>query len=591
MKDSTTTYKEQWYDLAPYRDEIKEFIKGKRAAYDVLSDMEKNYDKLYRSVFAGTEEGDEERFPHLAEMYKVYKSSLIEQDLSGYSALLEVSGDDAYSTLKVPQLKKVMTDQFKSMTLLENITGDTVDDWILKGEAVGLEKLEETKEEYRIRQKVVDETTGEEVISFTVKEGVTYKTLGYDRIDPLDFYVDALDYQKDPKGCTKIIRSFVDASTLLCSNAYPLLSKEDKLAIINSKGNKNGSNNNMNWFRHSEPTDTLPITYNKTDKNQIEVLSFYGDYVTSDNKVLKALKVVLVAGQMAYCDYDQVNTCRIIYAPYKVDRLTHRSISPLMCSLPVNTLMNRVTDLFIQNIEDVSVPIMTYSKGSMTQAQIDDVRTKKQCEYNDINGRPDFWTPPMVAQNGLQLMDLIIDQNKNVLGLNNYMAGDTSGSVRTARESAILSQKANARMRVETDVFSYRFLLPLFVSFYAFNRELALAAGEPLDEIFSDPQLKVSISTNASRADKEGELRRLMEMLNLPISQMIFSNLTPEQVVLAVRYLMAKAELPDADNLLQLVDSEGNQQYPIDEEKQMRMQQMQQQMMNNNNMAQMPQQQ
>ena len=45
-----------------------------------------------------------------------------------------------------------------------------------------------------------------------------------------------------------------------------------------------------------------------------------------------------------------------------------------------------------------------------------------------------------------------------------------------------------------------------------------------------------------------------MQMLNLPIAQMIFSNLQPDQVVLAVRYLMAKAELTDGNNLLELVD-------------------------------------
>ena len=47
-------------------------------------------------------------------------------------------------------------------------------------------------------------------------------------------------------------------------------------------------------------------------------------------------------------------------------------------------------------------------------------------------------------------------------------------------------------------------------------------------------------------------------MLNLPIAQMIFSNLTPQQTIVAVRYLMAKANLKDADNLLELVDKDGN---------------------------------
>ena len=49
-----------------------------------------------------------------------------------------------------------------------------------------------------------------------------------------------------------------------------------------------------------------------------------------------------------------------------------------------------------------------------------------------------------------------------------------------------------------------------------------------------------------------------MQMLNLPIAQMIFSNLTPQQTVLALRYLMAKSGLKDADNLLELVDQQGN---------------------------------
>ena len=50
-----------------------------------------------------------------------------------------------------------------------------------------------------------------------------------------------------------------------------------------------------------------------------------------------------------------------------------------------------------------------------------------------------------------------------------------------------------------------------------------------------------------------------MQMLQLPIAQMIFSNLQPDQVVLAVRYLMAKAELTDADNLLELIDEQTGQ--------------------------------
>ena len=98
---------------------------------------------------------------------------------------------------------------------------------------------------------------------------------------------------------------------------------------------------------------------------------------------------------------------------------------------------------------------------------------------------------------------------------------------------------------------------------------MALSLEQPLEEIYSDVKLRVSISTNASRADKEGELQRLMSMLQLPIAQMIFSNLQPDQVVLAVRYLMAKAELHDADNLLELIDTDTGEpnlpDTPVDE--------------------------
>ena len=561
MNDSKLTFKQQWYDIKTYKEEIAQFIKKKRNDFNQLSTMEENYEKLYKTIFSGTVEEDVERFPHSAEMFKTYKSSIIEANLGGYSALLVTSGNDPDSILKAPEVKRVLTEQFKSMSLLENLSGDTVDDWILKGEAVGIEKLNEVTELYRVKNSVIDEETGEKVMQFDMKTGVTTRNLDFERIDPLDFFVDALDYQKDPKGCAKIIRSWIDASTLLSSNEFPMLTKEDKISIL-TKATRNGESDNINYVNPTA-TDMIPTTYNSTDKARIEVLTYYGDYVTTDNKVLKAIKAVIIEGMMAYLDYDSVNTPRIIYAAYKVDRQTHRGISPLMCADPVNRLVNRAVDLLIKNVEDTSVPIMLYQKGSLTQDQINNVRTKKQCEYNSIDNIPTFFSPPAANPVGIELLSMILQENKNVLGLNNYLAGDTTGAVRTASESSILFQKANARMRVETDVFSYRFLLPLFTAFYGFNRELALMLGEPLDPIFADPSLNVSISTNASKADEEGELNRLMQMLNLPIAQMIFSNLSPEQVSMAIRYLMAKAQLTDGDNLLELLDAEGNRTYQL----------------------------
>lgn len=563
--DETVEYKEEYYDVAKYKDEIGSFIKQKRIDLDRLSDMQSNYERLKRSIFAGTSDADEERYPHAAEMFKVYKSAIIESSLSGYTALLEISGRDAYSTLKVPELKDVMTNQFKRMSLLEKLSGDTVDDWLLKGEAVSFIKLKKTKEEYRTKSTLVDQSTGQDVASFDVKEFVSYSDIDIERIDPLDFYVDAYDYRDDPRGCTKIVRTWISTKQMLTSNMYPMLTQDDKDAIIASVG-KNGSGSN---YQYDPTVSSVNQLQNRTDINKIEVLTFYGDYITSDNKVLRNIKAIMVGGKIADAKYSSVNTNRIIYAGYKIDERTHRSISPLASTEVVNRLINRVSDMFIKNLDDASNPIIVYPKGSLNSAQVKEIRTKRQCEYNDIAQAPQFYAPPVAATQGLQLIQMILEQNKNVLGLNNYLAGNTDGAVRTARESSILFQKANARMRVETDVFSYNFMLSLFVSFYAFNRELALSVGTPLDEIYSDPKLRVAISTNASRADKEGELQRLMQMLQLPIAQMIFSNLQPDQVVLAVRYLMAKAELTDADNLLELIDQETGEtnipDIPVDE--------------------------
>lgn len=550
MADEVIETKQDYYNLSTYKDEISRYVTRKYRDLDVISVMRNNYKRLYTSVFAGTEESTVERFPHAAEMFKVYKSAIIQACLSGYSSLVEISGNDAYSTMVVPQLKNVMIDQFKSISLLENLTSEQVDDWLLKGESVAFIKLKEDKEEYRIKTKMIDDETGEEVLSFKMKEVVSSKNLMIDYINPLDFFVDAYDYKQDPRGCAKIIRSFIDSKTLLASNDYPLLSKEDKQDIIASVGRNGKGIRPYTGIAGTQETQTTV-----TDRNRIEVLTYYGDYITEDYKLLSNIIVTVINNRCANIKYNPISTNRIIYAPYKIDEQTHRSISPLMVSKPVDTLINRVVDLFLTNLEDTATPWILYPTGSLNKTDVDEARANKQLEYNNIDTKPEFFAPPPTSLAGLNLVTMILEQNKNVLGLNNYLTGDTSGAVRTARESAILSQNANARMRVETDVFSYRFLLNLFTSFYAFNREIAFATGEPLDPIYADEKLNVSISTNASRADKEGELRRLMDMLNLPIAQMIFSNLTPDQIILAVRYLMAKAELTDIDNILELMQA------------------------------------
>ena len=554
MADEKLTTKEQWYDLKKYKDEVRQFVIKKRLALYETANLEKVYRKLYRAAYAGTEESDTERYTHTAELFKVYKAALIESCLPGYSALCDVKGLDGYSTLKIPSLEQTMSQQFKSMALIEDLSGETLDDWILKGEAAGFLKLKENREEYRIKETLQDAETGEDLIRFKLIEGVEYEDLEFERIDPLDLYIDAYDYKRDPLGCPKIVRSFIDAKTLLTSDAYPLLSKEDKDAIINKEIVKERSP--LGGF-YSPDYMMLSESYSRSSEHQIEVLTFRGDYITNDHKVLSNIVATVVDNRIADLKYSEVSTNRLIYAAYKVDRQTRRGVSPLASGAPINKLMNRAIDMFIKNLDDISNPYILYQKGTVNKTQLSDFYKEKKLEYIEGQQPPQFWAPPPASATGLDLLKLIVDQNKNTLGLNAYMAGDATGAVRTAKESSILFQKANARMRVETDVFSYKFMLPFTAAFYSFNRELALAAEHPLAEIYADPRLKVSISTNAAKADTEGELQMLMNMLNLPIAQMIFSNLTPQQTVLAVRYLMAKAGLKDADNLLELEDEEG----------------------------------
>lgn len=555
MVDEKLTVKEQWYDLSKYREEVRQFVIKKRVSLYQTSNMERTFRRLYEAAYAGTEEADTERFPHTGEVFKVYKAALVEACLQGYSALYDIKGLDGYSTLKVPELDQTITQQFKSMGLVENLSGETLDDWILKGEAAGFLRLKENREEYRIKETIQDAATGQDLVRFKLIEGVNYEDLEFERIDPLDLYVDAYDYQRDPLGCPKIVRSFIDAKTLLCSDAYPLLSKEEKDAIVNKEIVRErtplGSYETYNAM-------VTPQSYSKSAERQIEVLTYRGDYVTNDHKVLANIVATVIDNRLADLKYSEVSTNRLIYAAYKVDRQTRRGVSPLASSNPVNKLMNRAVDMFIKNLDDISNPYILFQKGTINKAQWNDFYKEKKLEYIEGSSTPQFWAPPPAATQGLELLSMIINQNKNMLGLNAYMAGDASGAVRTAEESAILFQKANARMRVETDVFSYRFMLSFVTSFYSFNRELAIAAEHPLAEIYADPRLRVSISTNAAKADSQGELNMLMQMLNLPIAQMIFSNLTPQQTVLAVRYLMAKTGLKDVDNLLELEDEEGN---------------------------------
>lgn len=552
--DEVINSKEQWYDLKPYKDEIAAFVIKKKVSLDCISKMEQSYNKLYSTVYAGSEEAKTERFPHSAEIFKIYKSAVIEACLQGYSALFVTKGKDAYSVLQIPKLNDVMTDQFKSMALIENLSDEVLDDWILKGEACGFIKLKTTKEQYRIKETLTDEKTGEPIVRFTLREGVEYEDLDVERIDPLDVFIDANDYKRDPLGCAKIVRSYITPETLLLSESYPMLDMQTKKDIAEKFNMQTGSST---WAPNSNYA-TGGISYSSTKAAKIEVLTYRGDYVTTDGKVLRNIVAVTVDNQIADLKYSEVSTNRFIYAAYKVDRLTHRGISPLAASNPVNKLLNRAIDMFLKNLEDVSNPYILYSKGSVSKQDYNNFKNEKRLEYSETVNKPEFWSPPPAAMQGLELLNIILNQNKNMLGLNSYISGDASGAVRTAKETAALIQRSNARMRVETDVFSYNFMLRLFTAFYAFNRELAIAAGHPLNEIYADPKLKVSISTNASRADEQGELNMLMQMLNLPIAQMIFSNLSQQQTIVALRYLMAKAGLRDADNLLELTDANGN---------------------------------
>lgn len=555
--DNTTVSYENYYDLKKYKGELESYVGKKYIELNVTSKQQDLYLNLRKAIFAGATTADKRRFPYAAEVFKVYKSALISANLSGYSALFEMLPRTSEDVLKVPKLKQVMTDQLRSLSFIEKISGKYLEDWLLKGECCAFLKLNKNIEKYRMKETLSDKDTGEDIIRFSIHEYVNYTNLELERIDPFNFFVDAYDYEKDPLGTPKIIRSYISAKELLSSKNYPELSEEDKKNICT------GSKKNGGFLTWRSQMSNNNRDKQRTNSENIEVLTFYGDYITNDYKILKNIKVTTVGGKLAEVKYNGVSTNRIIFCPYYIDDETHRGVSPLASSQTIDTLTNRVIDLFLKNMEDVCNPLAIVRAGALNFQQYTQARKNGFLEYVSMDNIPQFWTPPLASQYGLNLLSSVVDENNKMLGLNTYLAGDTSGAVRTARESSILFQNANARMRVETDVFSYGFLLPFFTAFYTFNRELALCMGEPLDDIYLDPTLSVIISTNATRADKEAEANRLMQLLTSPVGQMIFANLTPEQTILAVRYLMAKFDLVDADNLLELFNGQGQPTVPI----------------------------
>lgn len=557
MEEITT--KEQWYDLTKYKDEIASFVKSKRRDLDMTSKMSKTYDVLYRNIYAGAESENKQRYPHAAEVYKTFKTALISSCLSGYSALCVYNATDTHSVMSIPKVKDALTKQYKKSTLIELLTF-YLDDFILKGEQIAFVKCKTNKELYRTKETLVDAETNEPVAQFKMIKGLEYRNIEVERIDPLDFFVDAYDYIRDPRGCVKIVRNYITAKHLLTSNEYPLLSKEEKDLIVDYSA-KNGEK----VFSSIFDWRTRDLRESITTQGNIEVLTFVGDYVTSDNKVLSNITAVVVGGFLANVKYNQINTNRIIYAPYTIDKDTHRGISPIASCLPINTLINRACDMLLTSLDNSCNPWVLYAKGSLSSQQdINSARKKRELEYIANSEKPEFYVPPFNGQLAMPFLETILQQSKNILGLNNYTTGDTSGAVRTARETAVLNQNINSRQRIETDPYSYNFLLPLLNTYYSLNRELALVHGKPLDDIFTDESINIDISTNASRADKEGEFNRLTQMLQLPIAQMMFSNFTPEQNTLAIRYLLDKAEVGDVDNILELKDSLGNTQFPTD---------------------------
>lgn len=557
--EEITTIKEQWYDLTKYREEIASFVKSRRKELDITSKMSKNFDVLYRNIYAGSEVENVQRYPHATEVYKTYKTALISSCLSGYSALCVYNANDNHSILNIPKVKDALIKQFKKSTLIELLTF-YLDDFILKGEQIAFVKCKTNEELYRTKETLIDAETNEPVAQFKMIKGLEYRNIEVERIDPLDFFVDAYDYIRDPRGCVKIIRSYITAKNILTSNEYPLLSKDEKQLIVDYSA-KNGER----IFSGIFDWKARDVRESITNQGNIEVLTFVGDYITSDNKVLSNITATVVGGFLANVKYNQVNTNRIIYAPYTIDKDTHRGISPIASCLPINNLINRACDMLLTALDNSCNPWILYAKGSLNaQQDMQSRRKKRELEYIDLTNKPEFYVPPFNGQLAMPFLETILQQSKNILGLNNYTTGDTSGAVRTARETAVINQNINSRQRIETDPYSYNFLLPLLNTYYSLNRELALVHDKPLDDIFMDESINIDISTNASRADKEGEMNRLTQMLQLPIAQMMFSNFTPEQNTLAIRYLLNKAEIGDVDNILQLKDSFGNTQFPTD---------------------------
>ena len=192
-------------------------------------------------------------------------------------------------------------------------------DYILAGEAIGSAFIEYKKE---IKSVPFEELTGNETIIGVFDkmakievEDENAPTFNYLRVDPENFACDPLysPCSKEWSKCGKIIKTWETKSSLLDNKSYDL--NRQQLEEIAPPLNENVSGES------GEGTNQSP-----TRSNQIEVLTYFGDFEIND--VIYRDYCAVVVGRRIPVYFKPINksTPRVFYCKYGAE---NRGISPI----------------------------------------------------------------------------------------------------------------------------------------------------------------------------------------------------------------------------------------------------------------------
>ena len=243
-------------------------------------------------------------FSYYNKIYSII-SNTIRNELLKY-----ISVDEQYKNV-------LMDDIFTLQNKMEMLL--SASDYILAGEAIGSAFIEYKKE---IKSVPFEELTGNETIIGVFDkmakievEDENAPTFNYLRVDPENFACDPLysPCSKEWSKCGKIIKTWETKSSLLDNKSYDL--NRQQLEEIAPPLNENVSGES------GEGTNQSP-----TRSNQIEVLTYFGDFEIND--VIYRDYCAVVVGRRIPVYFKPINksTPRVFYCKYGAEnRISYRT--------------------------------------------------------------------------------------------------------------------------------------------------------------------------------------------------------------------------------------------------------------------------